>query len=136
MHGFMHAKGVRTDTLSFGDTKIIVEYPFPMNNGYGLVIRTGPEEFLAAGVDVRLKFISGNPSKRINIGQVFEGKFAKGKWVSGRMLNGDETRHNERLVMTGRKAEQAVGTTVQPGIGKMEGVYGPGIYKVTTYEMK
>ncbi len=125
MHGFMQTKNIKTDTLSFGETNIVIEYINRESNGYGLVIQTGPEEFLAAGMDVRLKFISVNPTARINIGQVFEGKFVDGKWITYRMLNGDETMHNERLVMTGRQSEL-----------KTEKVNGPGIYKVFTYDMK
>jgi hypothetical protein len=148
MRGFMRTKNVTTDTLVFGGDRVIVEYNNWDNTGYGLVIQTAPDEYVVAGITARLKFESGNPSKKIRIGQVFEGKLEGEEWVTSRMLNGDETWHHDCLIITGRKAmisQTLEGQIVPPQPGpnqpvlesaKNTEVQTPAIYKVITYEMK
>lgn len=148
MRGFMRTKSSVADTLMFGEDKVIVEYNNWDNTGYGLVIQTAPDEYLVAGITARLKFESKNPSKKIRIGQVFEGGFEGEKWVSSRMLNGDETWHHDYLIVTGRKtmiAHTLEGQIIppQPGPGqpvlesaKNTEVQTSAVYKVITYEMK
>ncbi len=148
MRGFMRTKSKATDTLVFGGDKVVVEYNNWDNTGYGLVIQTTPDEYIVAGVTARLKFESDNPSKHIRIGQVFEGGFEGEKWVTSRMLNGDETWHHDCLIITGRKkmiSQTLEGQIVPPQPGpnqpalesaKSIEVQTPAIYKVITYEMK
>lgn len=148
MRGFMRTKDVTTDTLTFGDDKVIVEYDNWNTTGYGLVIQTAPDEYIVAGITARLRFESGNPSKKIRIAQVFEGKFEGEKWITSRMLNGDETWHHDRLLVKGREVmitQTLEGQIVppQPGLNqpvlesaKNKEVQTPAVYKVTTYEMK
>ena len=148
MHGFMRTKNVTTDTLVFGGDKVIVEYNNWDNTGYGLVIQTAPGEYVVAGITARLKFESANPSKKIRIGQVLEGKFEGEQWITTRMLNGDETWHHDRLIVSGRKAmisQTSEGQIIPPQPGpnqpllesaKLTEVQTPAVYKVTTYEMK
>jgi beta-galactosidase GanA len=59
--------------------------------GFGLVIATGPAEFLGAGSGFRVSFQlkDGGPA-RIGIGSVEEGTFSENAWIPGRSLNGDE----------------------------------------------
>ena len=60
--------------------------------GYGIVIQTGPNEFLGAGSGFRVAFHPLTPGPKYGgIGTVQEGTFQKGAWVPGRRLNGDET---------------------------------------------
>ena len=60
--------------------------------GYGLVIQTGPNEFLGAGSGFRVAFRPLTPGPKYGgIGSVYEGTFQEGQWVPGRRLNGDET---------------------------------------------
>jgi len=148
MRGFMRTKNIKADTLAFGEDKVIVEYNDWDKTGYGLVIQTAPNEYLVAGITARLKFESKNPSKKIRIGQVFEGGFEGGKWVTSRMLNGDETWHHDCLIITGRKtmiSQTLEGQVVPPQPGpnqpvlesaKSVEVQTPAVYKVTTYEMQ
>jgi len=148
MRGFMRTKNIEADTLVFGEDKVIVEYNDWDNTGYGLVIQTGPDEYVVAGITARLRFEPKNPSKKIRIGQVFEGKFEGEQWVTTRMLNGDETWHNDCLLITGRKAmisQTLEGQIVPPQPGpnqpvlesaKNTEVQTPAVYKVITYEMK
>jgi len=59
--------------------------------GYGLVIATGPDEFLGAGSGFRVSFVPKSPGPpHAGIGYVEEGTFSDGRWTPGRRLNGDE----------------------------------------------
>ncbi len=58
--------------------------------GYGLVMATGPEDFLGAGEGFRISFIPRS-GKQVGIASVDEGSFGEdGQWIPGRRLNGDE----------------------------------------------
>ena len=59
--------------------------------GFGLVIATGPAEFLGAGSGFRVSFQlkDGGPA-HVGIGSVEEGTFSDNVWIPGRRLNGDE----------------------------------------------
>ncbi len=60
--------------------------------GYGLIIATGPDEFVGAGFGFRVTFRprTAGPA-RVGIAAVDEGEFVDGRWIPGRRLNGDET---------------------------------------------
>jgi len=61
------------------------------DSGYGLIMATGPDEFLGAGKGFRVSFTSAKPADRhMGIASIDEGRFEDGKWVPGRRLNGDE----------------------------------------------
>jgi hypothetical protein len=60
-------------------------------DGYGLIVETGPTEFLGAGRGFRVSFSPVSPTApKVGIGAVDEGVFEDGKWVPGLRLNGDE----------------------------------------------
>jgi beta-galactosidase GanA len=56
----------------------------------GLVINTGPDEFIVAGKALDVFFIHENDSMRLAVNAVDEGTFMDGIWIHGRRLNGDE----------------------------------------------
>jgi uncharacterized protein DUF5597 len=59
--------------------------------GYGVIMATGPEEFLGAGTGFRVLFSTRSPgSSHVGLAAVDEGKVQDGKWIPGRRLNGDE----------------------------------------------
>ena len=58
-------------------------------NGFGLIMATGPDEFLGAGKGFRVTF-TPRSGAQVGIAAVDEGSFEDGKWVPGRRLNGDE----------------------------------------------
>lgn len=148
MRGFMRTKDSTVDTLELGEDKVYVAYNKWDNTGYGLVIQTAPDEYIIAGITARITFGKKNPSRKIRLGQVFEGKFEGEKWVASRMLNGDETWQHDCVLVTGRKemvAQTVDGQIVPPQPGpnqpvlesaKSTEVQTPAVYKVTTYEMK
>jgi hypothetical protein len=103
-------KGILVDTLSpvqrleLGD--YFIEARLAGSHGPavagGLIIQTGPQEFLAAGKALDIFFIPKNDSVHIGIDAVDEGTFDEGKWVGERRLNGDEV-HTSTFDGTGLK---------------------------------
>jgi beta-galactosidase GanA len=57
--------------------------------GFGLIMATGPEEFLGAGKGFMVTFMPRSGSQT-GIAAIDEGTFEDGNWVPGRRLNGDE----------------------------------------------
>jgi hypothetical protein len=59
--------------------------------GYGLLMATGPDEFLGVGSGFRVSFVpdsAGPPHAGIDF--IEEGRMLDGAWKPGRRLNGDE----------------------------------------------
>ena len=76
----------------------------------GLVIATGPDEFIFAGTGLTITF---EPDSRgaptVGLVSVDEGKFVNGKWVPGRRLNGDQTHQGRHVrINSGRFEIQKV----------------------------
>jgi beta-galactosidase GanA len=73
------------------------EVEMPGSHG-GLIIQTGPDEFIVAGTGMIVTFgTSGIADAIAGIESVREGEFVKGAWVPGRWLNGDETNQGRHL---------------------------------------
>ena len=63
----------------------------PPSPGYGLIINTGPNEFLMAGAGVNFTFATATgESEVVGLADVEEGAYADGVWKPGRNLSGDE----------------------------------------------
>ena len=60
------------------------------NMSGGLIINTGPDEFLATGKGFDVFFTSMDSSMRTALNMVDEGVFKDDKWIPSRRLNGDE----------------------------------------------
>lgn len=74
----------------------------PGPSGYGLIIHTGPDEFLFVGTGLNVTFAADSPGPKIaRLGTVDEGRFERGIWVPGRRLNGDETGGGSRVMLRG-----------------------------------
>ncbi|MBC8096996.1 MAG: DUF5597 domain-containing protein [Akkermansiaceae bacterium] len=94
--------------------------------GYGLVMQLGADEFLAAGGNVQITFAANSPGPQyVGLASVEEGKFVKGKWTPGRLLNGDE-------VMYGYKMAELVAQR-QTGTGLRFQSANPTIQRVKLY---
>ncbi len=66
-------------------------FGYHAEKGFGLLIATGPDEFLGAGKGFRVAFTPDEKGgKHVGIAAIDEGHFLEGKWVPGRRLNGDE----------------------------------------------
>jgi beta-galactosidase GanA len=61
----------------------------------GLIVQLAPDEFLLAGTGMIVDFAT--PGARAGIDGVWEGRFANGKWMAGRLLNGDDTNQGRYL---------------------------------------
>ena len=67
---------------------------------YGLVIASGPEEFLLAGAGMQVGFAARTAGPGVTaILSVDEGHFKDGQWIPGRRLNGDESAANGRAIL-------------------------------------
>jgi len=58
-------------------------------NGFGLIMATGPDSFLGAGKGFRVSF-TPRSGPQAGIAAIDQGVFEDGTWVPGRRLNGDE----------------------------------------------
>jgi beta-galactosidase GanA len=58
--------------------------------GGALFARLGPDSYLVTGMHARVDFQPKNGGEKIYV-KVEEGRYAKGRWVTERILNGDQT---------------------------------------------
>lgn len=79
------------------------EVEMPGSHG-GLVIQTGPDEFIVGGIGMNIYFgTSGISDPIAGIESIWEGQYVNGVWVPGRCLNGDENNQGRQLkVPTGQ----------------------------------
>ena len=137
-------------TLQFGNYKVDVEYLHKDQNCYGVIIQTDQDEFLLAGIGLKVKFLSAKEDRLAFIGQVLEGGYDGETWKTRRWLNGDETWHNTALFATGRSFSVAMkdgksivtpflapipvlNQTLENNLQSSQ-IQAPGIYKVKLYE--
>ncbi|MDN3669501.1 DUF5597 domain-containing protein [Echinicola jeungdonensis] len=67
-------------------------------NGYGLIIWKGEDEFTIAGSNATVYFVPKSPGpKMAGFVSIFEGEYINGKWKAGRLLNGDKIMVNYDL---------------------------------------
>lgn len=137
----------RFATLNLEDMNIVVDYTSLDQPAYGLIIRTGPLEFYIAGVNLNVRFESKSASQVVYIADVFEGQFCNRQWQAGRLLNGDETFHNERVRVYGRTAvtgptfatdidlpPQPTASTMSANTARHGEITPPGVYRVRLYK--
>jgi hypothetical protein len=68
------------------------------DNGYGLIINSGKDEFIVAGADLNIVFIPNSPGPQIaGLASVYEGEYINGTWKPGRLLNGDDIMFSYKL---------------------------------------
>jgi beta-galactosidase GanA len=94
-HGFLLDKAHPSADFNMGDliAHVSLDDIFGQHaeKGFGLIIQTGPDEFLGAGKGFRVSFTRVAASdKNVGIAAIDEGHFVNGSWVAGRRLNGDE----------------------------------------------
>jgi beta-galactosidase GanA len=128
--------------LYMGNYKVKVMYEKLNEPSFGIIIQKNENEFIIIGMNLSIYFESEIKDTIGNIGQVLEGRYENEKWITTRMMNGDETYHNSRLRVFGRafKTEKdIVKVTKREGEpdayspASKEVITTPGIYKVTTY---
>lgn len=95
VHGFTLDKQHPDATFTMGGYTVHVSldsiFGSHTESGYGLIMATGPDEFLGVGKGFRASFTAPPTSKtKVGIASIVEGIFEDGKWIPGRRLNGDE----------------------------------------------
>lgn len=129
--------------LYMGDYKVKVMYEKPKEPSFGIIIQTSENEFVVAGMNLSIYFSSEVKGSTGYIGQVFEGGYESEKWITTRMLNGDETYHNSRLRVLGRTYQSEEKKSIKESNNNDPFVYSPatkqyistpGIYKVIVYQ--
>ncbi|GGD12638.1 hypothetical protein GCM10011342_21770 [Aquisalinus flavus] len=63
----------------------------------GLIIQTGPEEFIVAGKGMTLTFPDRADGTLTGIESVQEGRLVGEEWQGGRWLNGDQTHQGRHI---------------------------------------
>ncbi|HKD23157.1 MAG TPA: DUF5597 domain-containing protein, partial [Rhizomicrobium sp.] len=65
-----------------------------------MIIQTGPEEFVVAGAGTTLTVsLKSDSGTLVGIDFIQEGQFVGGKWVPGRILNGDQSNQGRQLML-------------------------------------
>ena len=97
--------------------------------GYAIVVCVGPDEYFVAGRDVQVLFTPNTPGPEIaGLARVETGKFVNGRWIPGRMVNGDD------VVLEYDQAAAAAKN--QSGSGLIFGPDGPTIQRVKLYRYR
>lgn len=66
----------------------------------GLILQTGPDDYLVAGTGMILTFgTSGKGGAIAGINSIWEGHYVNGTWVAGRNINGDDDNQGRSLRM-------------------------------------
>ena len=151
MKGVLRVGNEDTASILIGQYKCNVEFTNKGKNAYGIIIQTGEDEFLVAGINMKVNFETLDKTKKAVIGEVQEGGFYKYLWVPSRYLNGDETWHNSFLFVTGRSYSvgnekgkrvfkqilaplPVLNTNLEVGL-EQQRIESPGIYKVKLYQL-
>lgn len=127
----------------FGDYRLNIKHEKNGEESFGLIIQTSNDEFLIAGMNFKVFFSSVHQDQTGYIGQVWEGDYKDGEWNPTRLLNGDESWHNEVVRVFGTKfrTEEVKEVLVNTGgddpftysSSNKKEITVPGVYKVKTY---
>lgn len=87
------------EEVVLGDYKIMVELSRNWRSntlsgtglGYGIIINSGPDEYIIYGSNIQISFSPNTPGPAIAaIARLDEGRYENGNWIQGRRLNGDD----------------------------------------------
>ena len=95
VHGFTLSKENRSVEFTMNGYAVQVSlddiFGNRAENGAGIIIATGQNEFLGVGKGFRVLITPRSPSPfKLGIASIDEGTFQDGTWIPGRRLNGDE----------------------------------------------
>jgi len=114
MAGFLLDSAAQTAQITLGEYTFNVkhEYTWPYAARAegetprfgGMIIKITEDEFYIAGSGVVITFQSSSDDGTIvGIANIDGGTFAKGKWIAGRRLNGDEDHQGRHMHLSGRE---------------------------------
>jgi beta-galactosidase GanA len=92
----VHDAGGYRFTVGFTDPWTPKDKQVPAEHG-GMILWLGGDDFLLAGRGITVTVERGDGKGRVGLERVEEGGFVQGRWVSTRVLNGDQT-HQGRHV--------------------------------------
>ncbi len=90
MRGFFVDADSMSSQTDMGNFRIEARLAGNQKSGGGIIIKTGPQEFIVAGKALDVFFSSYLDSMRVGIDAVDEGIFSGEKWIPLKRLNGDE----------------------------------------------
>lgn len=90
MRGILVSADSTISSTDLGNFRIEARLAGNQKTGGGIIIKTGPQEFIVAGKALDVFFSSYLDSMHIGIDAVDEGTFKGEKWIPSRRLNGDE----------------------------------------------
>ncbi|WP_162148534.1 DUF5597 domain-containing protein [Asticcacaulis sp. AC402] len=91
-------------SVELDDMTIKIRYQHGEGGDYAILIRDREDHLYIAGQNMFVSFSSKIKGKAARIATVYEGVFVEGQWQPGRLLNGDETFHNENVRVESRKS--------------------------------
>ena len=93
MRGILLDSSTPEQEFELGGYKIkaSISQAFQKKAAGAIIIKTGPDEFIAAGKGLDILFYPEDSTVRIGVDAVDEGVFKNGSWIPLRRLNGDET---------------------------------------------
>ncbi len=110
MNGILLDKEAPVQEITLGNHKLTVshDYTWKYSSGPkdadswskagGLLILTGPDEYVIAGTGLIVTFAPAEQTKaKTGIIRIEEGTYSEGKWIVGRRLNGDESHQGRHL---------------------------------------
>lgn len=62
----------------------------PDDSGYAIAVQLSDDELLFLGSNIRITFLPKEGNSVVGLARVAEGRFENGKWIEGRILNGDQ----------------------------------------------
>ncbi|WP_299552348.1 DUF5597 domain-containing protein [Seonamhaeicola sp.] len=143
MRAVLKEDNEKSKEITMGDYKLKVIYEKPNEQSFAIIIQADEHNFIVIGMNLTIFFSSVKKNTIGYIGQVYEGRYEDQKWITTRMMNGDETYHNSRLRVFGRTfqtEEDIIKVTKKEGEpdayspATKQSIVTPGIYKVITYE--
>jgi hypothetical protein len=90
MRGMLVTADSNSSRMDLGNFRIESRLAGNQKAGGGIVIKTGPQEFIVAGKALDIFFSTYLDSMHVGIETVNEGIFIDEKWVPLKRLNGDE----------------------------------------------
>jgi hypothetical protein len=84
------------------------------SDGFGMIINSGPDEFIVYGNNIQVSFSPNTPGPAIAaIAQLDEGIFENGNWIPGRRLNGDDIMIDYDLAKKAKENKTGTGLKFQ-----------------------
>ena len=102
MDGFLREGDETGTSFDLDGYRVDVRYIPGERAACGLVIKTGPEDFVLSGVGAIVTIARADDRKVTRYEWVEEGRFEDGKWVAEVRLNGDQTSHGREIYLRGR----------------------------------